>query len=336
MSSRTDWTDALPLAPGEVLGEGGSDSVSQEPTAEGGVLEALSALALLFAANELAVQELPTAQAAGLDLAQVGPPGTFVVDADTDVVDADPRVERFIDDAENTWLRVGKDGVVRMSRAGQDFLVRLGLDTVDHAPVERTVAEPLALPSPPDLIALMPEGAALEPWLVREVRQLASLSSPLGRLASIGLLLRMLSFQPSTRMSRTVEDFQRSQAWVDSARAWLQEHVTDELAEELERVALARVDRVASRLFEEEVPSIDTLRTSAMDRDELESVRWAVRLTRRTWKLEVALQQLDAQCLDAPEAWPVVFELGDPFHDQARYVRIHNPEHWWGRLARIA
>ena len=336
MSSQTDWTDALPLAPGEVLGEGGTDPVSQDPAAEGGVLQALQVLALLFAANELAVQGLPSAQAAGLELAQVGPPGTFVVDPDTDIVNADQTVERFIDDAGNTWLRVPKNGVVRVSRAGRDFLVRLGLDTVDHAPVELTVAEPLTLPSPPDLIDLMPQGADVEPWLVQETRQLASLSSPLGRLASMGLLLRMLSFRPSTRMPRTVEEFQRSQAWVDHARDWLQEHVNDDVARGLERLALARVDRVVSRLLDEDVPSADTLRTCAKDRDELESVRCALRLTRRTWKLEVALQEHDKQCLDALEAWPIVFEPGDPFYEQVRYVRIHNPEHWWGRLARIA
>ena len=160
--------------------------------------------------------------------------------------------------------------------------------------------------------------------LEKEIGLLSSSCCPLSRIAAIGLALRMKPSKP-----RDSEELEREKAWVRSSLAWVGDAIGDDAAG-LERLALARVDRIAARLFDE--LDLATVRRCAIDRDVLESFRWAVGKSGQFWRLELALQSLDRQATEM--CLPIVFETSDEFHEQMRHVRIHSPQCWWGRTAR--
>lgn len=218
-------------------------------------------------------------------------------------------------------VRLDADRAVLRLAAGEVVLLGLPDPLADLAGAE---PEPAAVPAPP--VEAWTEGLAVDRWLAEEVGRLARSAAALDRIAAAGLLSRLWA-PGETPVARAARPTERARAWArgldPAALDRAEREAVDEAARLHDRIdAVARLDDAAARA------AVGAL---VVDRDDLQSVRRALRLAGRGDRLDAALAAVDADARSAASvlAGRLPALADDP--DGLRWAAVawQEPGAWW-------
>lgn len=188
----------------------------------------------------------------------------------------------------------------------------------------------------PDLRSML-GGCKAESWLLGTTERMAQASSPLCRIAAVGLLARLWFPETSEELSAATEQVLSEQGGpAESAACWflgldaaLRREVEHSAVDEAEELGQQLPELQSSALADPEAATRQCLQW-LHGRDDLKSVLFLCQRTNAGESLHEKLEELDRHASTFKALWSWLDVTDD---ERLRAVSWQEPDAWWGQLA---